>query len=209
MEGGCGVSGCGGGDPTAPLCRQVLHGLLRGAQLQRAQPRVCGAAVAEQRGELGGDGAAGRGGTHTHTDTRLAPPRPPVPPRHTGCLHLLRRPRTRARVRLLRRPARAPPPHPQVGDAAPSSPWGCGTPPLPPSPTSARGCLHSHRPPAALPTAPDSPNGNGLSSGGPAHPPSAPPHPPSGRITRSQPGHPSPAAGPVSNGKETRRSSKR
>ncbi|KAM6364837.1 SOSS complex subunit B1 isoform 2-T2 [Pluvialis apricaria] len=63
-------------------------------------------------------------------------------------------------------------------------------------------------PPAASP-APDSPNGNGLSPGGPAHPPSAPPHPPSGRITRSQPGHPGPAAGPVSNGKETRRSSKR
>ncbi|KAM9214435.1 SOSS complex subunit B1 [Leptosomus discolor] len=66
----------------------------------------------------------------------------------------------------------------------------------------------SQGPPAA-PPAPDSQNGNGLSPGGPAHPPSAPPHPPSGRITRSQPGHPGPAAGPVSNGKETRRSSKR
>uniref|UniRef100_A0A8U7NT05 Nucleic acid binding protein 2 n=1 Tax=Corvus moneduloides TaxID=1196302 RepID=A0A8U7NT05_CORMO len=56
-----------------------------------------------------------------------------------------------------------------------------------------------------FPAAPDSQNGNGLSPGGPAHPPAAPPHPPSGRITRSQPGHPN----PVSNGKETRRSSKR
>ncbi|KAM6325904.1 SOSS complex subunit B1 isoform 2-T3 [Alca torda] len=67
----------------------------------------------------------------------------------------------------------------------------------------------SQGPPTASP-APDSPNGNGLSPGGPAHPPAAPPqHPPSGRITRSQPGHPGPPAGPVSNGKETRRSSKR
>ncbi|XP_074421340.1 SOSS complex subunit B1 isoform X2 [Larus michahellis] len=66
----------------------------------------------------------------------------------------------------------------------------------------------SQGPPAASP-APDSPNGNGLSPGGPAHPPAAPQHPPSGRITRSQPGHPGPPAGPVSNGKETRRSSKR
>ncbi|KAM6308171.1 SOSS complex subunit B1 isoform 2-T3 [Podargus strigoides] len=61
----------------------------------------------------------------------------------------------------------------------------------------------------AAPPAPDSQNGNGLSPGGPVHPASAPAHPPSGRITRSQPGHPGPAAGPVSNGKETRRSSKR
>ncbi|XP_068853790.1 SOSS complex subunit B1 [Aphelocoma coerulescens] len=59
--------------------------------------------------------------------------------------------------------------------------------------------------PPAAPPAPDSQNGNGLSPGGPAHPPAAPPHPPSGRITRSQPGHPN----PVSNGKETRRTSKR
>uniref|UniRef100_A0A669Q7U7 Nucleic acid binding protein 2 n=1 Tax=Phasianus colchicus TaxID=9054 RepID=A0A669Q7U7_PHACC len=58
-------------------------------------------------------------------------------------------------------------------------------------------------------SAPDSQNGNGLSPGGPTHPPSAPPHPPSGRITRSQPGHPPGPPGPVSNGKETRRSSKR
>ncbi|XP_071585685.1 SOSS complex subunit B1 isoform X2 [Heliangelus exortis] len=63
--------------------------------------------------------------------------------------------------------------------------------------------------PPAAPPAPDSQNGNGLSPGGPPHPPSAPPHPPSGRITRSQPGHPGPPPGPVSNGKETRRSSKR
>ncbi|NXX16181.1 SOSB1 protein, partial [Podargus strigoides] len=62
---------------------------------------------------------------------------------------------------------------------------------------------------SALLPAPDSQNGNGLSPGGPVHPASAPAHPPSGRITRSQPGHPGPAAGPVSNGKETRRSSKR
>ncbi|KAM6106261.1 SOSS complex subunit B1 isoform 1-T1 [Pterocles gutturalis] len=66
----------------------------------------------------------------------------------------------------------------------------------------------SQGPPTASP-APDSQNGNGLSPGGPTHPPSAPAHPPSGRITRSQPGHPGPPAGPVSNGKETRRSSKR
>ncbi|NWH67819.1 SOSB1 protein, partial [Geococcyx californianus] len=67
--------------------------------------------------------------------------------------------------------------------------------------------LTAHPPqhcPALLP-APDSQNGNGLSPGGPPHPPTAV-HPPSGRITRSQPG---PPAGPVSNGKETRRSSKR
>ncbi|XP_064354724.1 SOSS complex subunit B1 isoform X1 [Dromaius novaehollandiae] len=67
--------------------------------------------------------------------------------------------------------------------------------------------------PSAAPPAPDSQNGNGLSAGGPAHPPGAPAHPSSGRITRSQPSHPGPgaasAAGPVSNGKETRRSSKR
>ncbi|XP_065610006.1 SOSS complex subunit B1 [Cyrtonyx montezumae] len=64
-------------------------------------------------------------------------------------------------------------------------------------------------PPPATAPAPDSQNGNGLSPGGPAHPPSAPTHPPSGRITRSQPGHPPGPTGPVSNGKETRRSSKR
>lgn len=57
-------------------------------------------------------------------------------------------------------------------------------------------------PPPATAAAPDSQNGNGLSPGGPAHPPS-------GRITRSQPGHPPGPPGPVSNGKETRRSSKR
>lgn len=68
------------------------------------------------------------------------------------------------------------------------------------------------------PTASESQNGNGLSapagSGGGPHPPHAPPHPPSTRITRSQPNHtptgpPGPASNPVSNGKETRRSSKR
>ncbi|NXC49430.1 SOSB1 protein, partial [Penelope pileata] len=69
--------------------------------------------------------------------------------------------------------------------------------------------LQSTPGPPAAPPAPDSQNGNGLSPGGPTHPPSAPAHPPSGRITRSQPGHPGPPTGPVSNGKETRRSSKR
>jgi hypothetical protein len=63
----------------------------------------------------------------------------------------------------------------------------------------------------------ESQNGNGLSaspgpSGGP-HPSHTPSHPPSTRITRSQPNHtagPSgPSNNPVSNGKETRRSSKR
>ncbi|XP_019409951.1 PREDICTED: SOSS complex subunit B1 isoform X2 [Crocodylus porosus] len=54
----------------------------------------------------------------------------------------------------------------------------------------------------------DSQNGNGLSTPGPAHPPPAAPHPAGGRITRSQPNHAG-AAGAVSNGKETRRSSKR
>ncbi|XP_054033469.1 SOSS complex subunit B1 [Dryobates pubescens] len=67
----------------------------------------------------------------------------------------------------------------------------------------------SNQGPPAAPPAPDSQNGNGLSPGGAAHPPGPPAHPPSGRITRSQPGHPGGAPGPVSNGKETRRSSKR
>lgn len=64
----------------------------------------------------------------------------------------------------------------------------------------------------------ESQNGNGLSappgSGGGPHPPHTPSHPPSTRITRSQPNHtaagpPGPSNNPVSNGKETRRSSKR
>ncbi|XP_031206136.1 SOSS complex subunit B1 isoform X2 [Mastomys coucha] len=72
-------------------------------------------------------------------------------------------------------------------------------------------------PPAASPAS-ESQNGNGLSTqpgpvGGP-HPSHTPSHPPSTRITRSQPNHtpsgpPGPSSNPVSNGKETRRSSKR
>uniref|UniRef100_A0A8C4PI29 Nucleic acid binding protein 2 n=1 Tax=Equus asinus asinus TaxID=83772 RepID=A0A8C4PI29_EQUAS len=67
-------------------------------------------------------------------------------------------------------------------------------------------------------TASESQNGNGLSTppgpGGGPHPPHTPSHPPSTRITRSQPNHtaagpPGPSSNPVSNGKETRRSSKR
>ncbi|XP_005876798.1 PREDICTED: SOSS complex subunit B1 isoform X1 [Myotis brandtii] len=72
-------------------------------------------------------------------------------------------------------------------------------------------------PPAVSPAS-ESQNGNGLSAppgpGGGPHPPHAPSHPPSTRITRSQPNHtpagpPGPSNNPVSNGKETRRSSKR
>ncbi|KAF4010466.1 hypothetical protein G4228_001479 [Cervus hanglu yarkandensis] len=64
----------------------------------------------------------------------------------------------------------------------------------------------------------ESQNGNGLSTppgpGGGPHPPHTPSHPPSTRITRSQPNHtpagaPGPSSNAVSNGKETRRSSKR
>nr|KAF6496587.1 nucleic acid binding protein 2 [Rousettus aegyptiacus] len=71
--------------------------------------------------------------------------------------------------------------------------------------------------PAASPAS-DSQNGNGLSTppgpGGGPHPPHTPSHAPSTRITRSQPNHtpagpPGPSNNPVSNGKETRRSSKR
>lgn len=71
----------------------------------------------------------------------------------------------------------------------------------------------------ATPSASENQNGNGLSTpaapgGSGPHPPHAPSHPPSTRITRSQPNHtpagPSgPSSNPVSNGKETRRSSKR
>uniref|UniRef100_A0A452ER94 Nucleic acid binding protein 2 n=1 Tax=Capra hircus TaxID=9925 RepID=A0A452ER94_CAPHI len=72
-------------------------------------------------------------------------------------------------------------------------------------------------PPATSPAS-ESQNGNGLSappgSGGGPHPPHTPSHPPSTRITRSQPNHtpagpPGPSSNAVSNGKETRRSSKR
>ncbi|XP_048663403.1 SOSS complex subunit B1 isoform X2 [Marmota marmota marmota] len=72
-------------------------------------------------------------------------------------------------------------------------------------------------PPAASPAS-ENQNGNGLStppgSGGGPHPPHTPSHPPSTRITRSQPSHtpagpPGPSSNPISNGKETRRSSKR
>ncbi|XP_054834850.1 SOSS complex subunit B1 [Eublepharis macularius] len=63
----------------------------------------------------------------------------------------------------------------------------------------------------------DNQNGNGLiTPGSSTHPPSVPTHPTSGRITRSQPNHQSggssgtgSSSNPVSNGKETRRSSKR
>ncbi|XP_011822614.1 PREDICTED: SOSS complex subunit B1 isoform X1 [Cercocebus atys] len=72
--------------------------------------------------------------------------------------------------------------------------------------------------PSAASPASESQNGNGLSAptgpGGGPHPPHTPSHPPSTRITRSQPNHtpagpPGPSSNPVSNGKETRRSSKR
>uniref|UniRef100_A0A8C8SL02 Nucleic acid binding protein 2 n=1 Tax=Pelusios castaneus TaxID=367368 RepID=A0A8C8SL02_9SAUR len=68
--------------------------------------------------------------------------------------------------------------------------------------------------PSAASLATDNQNGNGLSTpgpGGPPHPPNVPSHPPSGRITRSQPNHQgtNSPSNPVSNGKETRRSSKR
>ncbi|XP_015279185.1 PREDICTED: SOSS complex subunit B1 isoform X1 [Gekko japonicus] len=63
----------------------------------------------------------------------------------------------------------------------------------------------------------DNQNGNGLiTPSSSTHPPSVPTHPTSGRITRSQPNHQSggslgtsSSSNPVSNGKETRRSSKR
>ncbi|XP_053868290.1 SOSS complex subunit B1 [Malaclemys terrapin pileata] len=73
--------------------------------------------------------------------------------------------------------------------------------------------------PAASSPAAESQNGNGLSApgpGAPLHPPNVPSHPTSGRITRSQPNHQgagsagsSSSSSPISNGKETRRSSKR
>ncbi|XP_034648789.1 LOW QUALITY PROTEIN: SOSS complex subunit B1 [Trachemys scripta elegans] len=73
--------------------------------------------------------------------------------------------------------------------------------------------------PAASSPAAESQNGNGLSApgpGAPPHPPNVPSHPTSGRITRSQPNHQgagsagsSSSSSPISNGKETRRSSKR
>ncbi|XP_068935723.1 SOSS complex subunit B1 [Petaurus breviceps papuanus] len=72
-------------------------------------------------------------------------------------------------------------------------------------------------PPAVSPAS-ESQNGNGLTTppgpGSGPHAPHAPPHPISTRITRSQPSHtpagpPGPSSSPVSNGKETRRSSKR
>uniref|UniRef100_H0VS35 Nucleic acid binding protein 2 n=2 Tax=Cavia porcellus TaxID=10141 RepID=H0VS35_CAVPO len=71
---------------------------------------------------------------------------------------------------------------------------------------------------SAVSPASESQNGNGLSTppgpGGGSHPPHTPSHPPSTRITRSQPNHtaagpPGSSSNPVSNGKETRRSSKR
>ncbi|ERE91726.1 SOSS complex subunit B1-like protein [Cricetulus griseus] len=72
-------------------------------------------------------------------------------------------------------------------------------------------------PPAASPAS-ESQNGNGPSTqpgpGGGPHPSHTASHAPSTRITRSQPNHtpsgpPGPSSNPVSNGKETRRSSKR
>ncbi|XP_056653877.1 SOSS complex subunit B1 isoform X2 [Monodelphis domestica] len=71
-------------------------------------------------------------------------------------------------------------------------------------------------PPAVSPAS-ESQNGNGLTTptgpGSGPHAPHAPPHPISTRITRSQPSHtaagPPGPSNPVSNGKETRRSSKR
>ncbi|XP_028929051.1 SOSS complex subunit B1 [Ornithorhynchus anatinus] len=82
-------------------------------------------------------------------------------------------------------------------------------PPTPQQPTG---------PPVSSPAS-ENQNGNGLSAPSPGagpHPPHAPPHPASTRITRSQPSHapagppgPGPPTNPISNGKETRRSSKR
>ncbi|XP_004692688.2 PREDICTED: SOSS complex subunit B1 [Condylura cristata] len=72
--------------------------------------------------------------------------------------------------------------------------------------------------PSAASPASESQNGNGLNAppgpGGGPHPPHTPPHPPSTRITRSQPNHapagpPGPSSTAASNGKETRRGSKR
>ncbi|XP_043833490.1 LOW QUALITY PROTEIN: SOSS complex subunit B1-like [Dromiciops gliroides] len=72
-------------------------------------------------------------------------------------------------------------------------------------------------PPAGSPAS-ESQNGNGLSTpsgpGNGSHAPHAPSHPISTRVTRSQPSHtpadpPGPSSTPISNGKETRRSSKR
>ncbi|XP_007525789.1 SOSS complex subunit B1 [Erinaceus europaeus] len=77
------------------------------------------------------------------------------------------------------------------------------------------------QPPAGSPATPpvsENQNGNGLSvppgAGGGSHPAHTPSHPPITRITRSQPNHtasgpPGPSSNPVSNCKETRRSSKR
>ncbi|XP_074126130.1 SOSS complex subunit B1 isoform X2 [Sminthopsis crassicaudata] len=72
--------------------------------------------------------------------------------------------------------------------------------------------------PPAGPPASENQNGNGITTppgpGSGSHAPHAPLHPISTRITRSQPSHassgpPGPSSNPVSNGKETRRSSKR
>lgn len=72
--------------------------------------------------------------------------------------------------------------------------------------------------PATSSTATDTQNGNGLittGAGASTHQPAVPSHPTSGRITRSQPNHQSGgssgtgSSSTVSNGKETRRSSKR
>nr|XP_006131252.1 SOSS complex subunit B1 [Pelodiscus sinensis]XP_006131253.1 SOSS complex subunit B1 [Pelodiscus sinensis]XP_006131254.1 SOSS complex subunit B1 [Pelodiscus sinensis] len=73
--------------------------------------------------------------------------------------------------------------------------------------------------PSASSPAADNQNSNGLGAPGPSgppRPPSGPAHPTSGRITRSQPNHQGAgsagsgsSSNPVSNGKETRRSSKR
>uniref|UniRef100_A0A6J0T205 SOSS complex subunit B1 isoform X1 n=1 Tax=Pogona vitticeps TaxID=103695 RepID=A0A6J0T205_9SAUR len=69
--------------------------------------------------------------------------------------------------------------------------------------------------PSTSSAATDNQNGNGLiPSGSSPHPPAIPTHPTSGRITRSQPNHQGgsssgSSSNPVSNGKETRRSSKR
>ncbi|XP_027710907.1 SOSS complex subunit B1 isoform X1 [Vombatus ursinus] len=72
--------------------------------------------------------------------------------------------------------------------------------------------------PPAVSSASENQNGNSLTTppgpGSGPHAPHAPTHPISTRITRSQPSHtpagpPGPSSNPVSNGKETRRSSKR
>lgn len=227
-----GRGGVGAGWVPPPPSPQVLHGVLRGAQLQRAQPRIRG--TAEQRGEWGaemGGGMAGRGavgdlwrgwgrcggwdrwgvlGVGVGYRGEMKP---------AGMFGVdggiweewgLRGGLWGGEICVVGWGH-------FMGDGDIWGGWRCTpTPPhcrLPPQTPNENATTAAPQstpgPPPATAAAPDSQNGNGLSPGGPAHPPSAPAHPPSGRITRSQPGHPPGPPGPVSNGKETRRSSKR